>query len=250
MRKPAAIMTVIIMLGNIFCYEKKLTTTVEYSAGAWNESRAEFVFLRWERDFYMPKGIAKFPDGGIPKYVRDEKFICVFSKKTGEVKVVANGRGVPRGYPPSARFSWKGDNVVYKIWNADPAGNRGNPVVLINMKTFEQREFYDTGEMPELSPVGDMIATVKGNFLRIMKTDGSGARDVFQGGVLEIIFVMWREEQELELYVKEKGKFTVYNLSLSTGDLTKSARSYLKEFGNESVRDALKEKILPKTLMR
>lgn len=243
MKKPAAIMTVIVMLSNIFCYEKKVTSTVEYSAGAWNESRTEFVFLRWERDFHMPKGIAKFPDGGVPKYVRDDKSICVYSKKSGEVKVIAEGRGVPRGYPPSARFSWKGDYAVYKIWNADPAENRGNPVVLINMKTLEQREFYDLGEMPELSPGGLMIATVKVNTVRIIKTDGSGARDVFKRDVPEIVFVMWREEAELELYVKEKAKFAVYNLSLITGDLKKSDKPYLKEFGNESAGDVLKEKI-------
>ena len=234
------ILTAVLMLFNLFCYKKELSRTVEYSAGAWNDSGTEFVFLRWERDYYMPKGPAAFPDGGIPKYVRDEKFICVYSRASGPVRVAAKALGTPRGYPPSVRFSWKGDIVVYKIWSADHKENSGNPVVLINMKNGRAKEFLLSGEKPELSPDAKRIATVKGNCVWIMNADGSGGHVVFDPGEPELIFMMWTKADEMDLYLKDQGQFVVYTLDLNKGELIRSGKPYLKNFGNESTRKVLK----------
>ncbi len=229
------------MLCSIFsCYEKELTRAVHYSTGRWDSSGREFIFLRWERDFHQPKGAARFPDGGIPKYVRDEKFICVFSRDTGEVRVAARASGIPRGYPPSARFSRKGDMAAYKIWSADVKENSANPVVLINMKSGETREFLSAGEKPELSPDAIRIATVKNNTVWIMNIDGTGGHAAFEPGEPELIFMMWNKADEMDLYLREQGKFVVYTLDLKKGELRRSGKPYLENYGNESTHGVLK----------
>ena len=224
------------------CYEKKLTKSEHVSSGTWNESRTQFIFLRWERDFYRPEGITKFPDGGIPKYIRDEKFICVYSKNTGTVTAVAKARGKPRGYPPSVRFSWKAGKAAYKIWNADKKENTLNPVVLIDMKTMEEREFFSIGERPELSPDGKRIATVKDNCVRIMNCDGTEGKIVFESGEPRLIFLMWNTPGEIDLYLNDQGKFIVYTLDLQKSELKKTGKPYLKNFGNEWTQRVLDKK--------
>ena len=240
MKIKLIILTAVIMLFNLFCYKKELSRTVEYSAGTWNESRTEFIFLRWERDFHQPVGISRFPDGGIPKYVRDDRFICVFSKDSGEVKVLAEAIGTPRGYPPSVRFSWKGDMVVYKIWSADTKENSANPVVLIDMNSGERREFLSAGEKPELSPDVKRLATVKDNSVWIMNIDGTGGHIAFEPGEPELIFIMWDKVDEMGLYLRDQGKFIVYTLDLNKGELRRSGKPYLKHYGNKSTHDVLK----------
>lgn len=240
MKRKLISLMVLLMFFNIFCYEKKLSWTVQYSDGAWNDSKTEFIFLRWERDYHMPKGLARFPDGGIPKYVRDEKLICVYNRSSGQVRVAAKALGTPRGYPPSVRFSWKGDIVVYKIWNAHHKQNSGNPVVLINMKSGQTREFLLAGEKPELSPDARKIATVKDNCVWIMNTDGSGGHAHFDPREFKLIFMMWTKTDEIDLYLEDQGQFVVYTLDLSRGKLTKSGKPFLKNFGNESTHRVLK----------
>ncbi len=243
MRKKILIIPAVFMLCSLFsCYEKKLTQSVHYSSGTWNDSRTEFIFLRWERDYHMPKGITRFPDGGIPEYVRDERFICVYSKYTGEVKVIAEGKGGPRGLPPSARFSWKGDRAVYKIWNADKKENSLNPVVVINMKTMESKEFFSVGENPELSPDSMKIVTVKENSVWMMNIDGTGGEMIFESGEPELIFLMWNKQDEIDLHLRDQGKFMVYILDLKKRELRRSGKPYLKNFGNESTYKVLKVK--------
>lgn len=240
MKIKLIILAAVIMLCNLSCYKKELSRTVEYSNGAWNESRTEFIFLRWERDFHQPGGISRFPDGGIPKYVRDEKFISVFNKDTGEVKALDKAKGTPRGYPPSVRFSWKGDMVVYKIWSADMKENSSNPVVLIDMNSGETREFLSEGEKPELSPDAKRLATVKDNSVWIMNIDGTGGHIAFEPGEPELIFIIWDKADEMDLYLRDQGRFVVYTLDLNKGGLRRSGKPYLKNYGNESTHDVLK----------
>ncbi|HOP63932.1 MAG TPA: hypothetical protein PK358_08950 [Spirochaetota bacterium] len=241
MKKEIIIFTAVFMIFSIFsCYEKKLTSVTHYSMGTWNDAHTEFIFLRWERDYHRPKGITKFPDGGVPKYVRDEKRICVYSKETGQVKVIAQGRGKPRGLPPSVRFSWKGDMAAYKIWNVDPEENALNPVVVINMKTGKEWEFTGIGERPELSPDGSRVATVRDNSVWIMDADGSNGEIVFESGEPELIFLMWSRPGEMELYIKDFGKFAGCTLDLEKRELKKKGKPYVKFFGNESTQRVLK----------
>ena len=222
------------------CYQKEITKTVEYSPGAWDTDRKNYIFLRWERDYFMPKGITRFPDGGIPKYVRDETFVCMYSKDTNSVRVITEGEGVPRGYPASARFSWKADFIVYKIWNADEAQNLLNPVILLNLKTLESSKFFEIGEMPELSPSADRIASIRKNSIWLMKTDGTGGNIIFKSSGFELIFLMWEKENLMDLYVREKGRFTVYTLNLSDMSMNKSDKPYIQNFGNDSTTEILK----------
>ncbi len=106
-----------LLLAMAGCYEKKIVNSMHYSTGTWNGDGTRFIFMRWELDMRMPKGLSKFPDGGMPRYLRDERFICVYNKKENTIEKIRTAVGKPRGYPPEARFSWKGSRAVYKIWN-------------------------------------------------------------------------------------------------------------------------------------
>lgn len=229
-----------ITISAISCYQKGITKTIEYSPGIWNGEHSMYMFLKWERDYYMPKGISRFPDGGIPKYIRDETFVCIYDSSTHEIKVIMKGKGFPRGYPVSARFSWKGKYAAYKIWNADETQNLLNPVILIDTTNTTATEFYDIGEMPELSPSGNRMATIRKNAIWTMKTDGTESINVYKASKFELIFIKWEKENLMELYVKDKGRFAVYTLDLTNGNVVNSIKPYVKNFGNESTRDILK----------
>lgn len=225
------------------CYERKITKIVEYSAGAWNDNGSRFIFMQWERDFRMPRGLARFPDGGIPKYLRDECFVCVYNKDSRSIQKIGTAVGKPRGYPPAARFSWKGARAVYKIWNAHEVENAQNPIMLIDMDSFEQSEIIREGEKPELSPDASRVAYIKGNALCVFDMSRRESKKLMDPAPLELVFTMWTKERTMDLHVRDRGKFSVYSLDIPKGALNKSGKPYLKNFGNHHtphvIRDAL-----------
>lgn len=227
------------------CYERKITKIVEYSAGAWNDNGSRFIFMQWERDFRAPRGLARFPDGGIPKYLRDECFVCVYDKDSGSIQKIGTAVGKPRGYPPEVRFSWKGTRAVYKIWNAYDVENARNPIMLIDMDSYTQREILREGEKPELSPDASRVAYIKGNALYIFDIAGRAGIKVMEPPFLELIYTMWNDERTIDLYVRESGRFAVYSLDIAQGRLSKSRKPYLKNFGNKHTPDVIRDALPP-----
>ncbi len=239
-------MAALSLLGGLFslaccCYERKITKIVEYSNGAWNDDGSRFIFMQWERDFRMPKGLARFPDGGIPKYLRDECFVCVYDRAGKSIRKIGTAVGKPRGYPPAARFSWKGARAVYKIWNAHEAENSQNPIMLIDMESYAQQKIIDQGEKPELSPDASRVAYIKGNALYIFDIPGRASVKAIEPSSLELVFTMWNDERAIDLHVREAGSFAVYSLDIAQGRMSKSRKPYLKNFGNHHTPDAIRD---------
>lgn len=47
-------------------------------------------------------------------------------------------------------------------------------------------------------------------------------------------FMMWNMADEMDLYLRDLGKYIVHTLDLKKGELRRSGKPYLKYFGNES----------------
>jgi hypothetical protein len=176
----------------------------------------------------------------MPRYLRDERFVCVYDRVRNTVEKIGPAFGKPRGYPPDARFSWKGSRAVYKIWNAHEAENTENPLMLIDMGSLKQAEITRAGEKPELSPDGSRIAFIRNNELWLYDIGKKTSARVLQPGGIQLIFTMWDRPDGIDVHCRAGGKFAVYSFNPATGSFTKTGKPYLRNFGNHSTSDVLK----------
>ncbi|MBN1409163.1 MAG: hypothetical protein JW956_15285 [Calditrichaceae bacterium] len=100
------------------CYSDYLSVHYEVHWNAqWNTDHSKITYIASKTAYLEAKGIAKFPDGGIPKYLMQDVSLYVFDPCNHKLDIIVDFNDLTRWIGPS-RSKWKAellftDSLIY-----------------------------------------------------------------------------------------------------------------------------------------
>ncbi|MGC9472391.1 MAG: hypothetical protein ACP5D1_12700 [Bacteroidales bacterium] len=83
LQKTRTILLICLLLFLASCHSDYLSLSYKiHHSAAWNDDHSRIAFFITTRAFRAPRGIARFPDGGISKTVFTETSLCLFDPET------------------------------------------------------------------------------------------------------------------------------------------------------------------------
>lgn len=211
------------------CYHKELLYSYDTSSGGVVVGSSYF-YLAKVREFQMPKGISRFPDGGMSRDVR--QLFGLFKTDTLSNSTVLIARlGDVVGWPSrfSTRVEKSNHYIAFGIINVTMPDSV-NGIYLFNLKEGKLVKYSKNGALPAISSYSSNIAYCIRNKLCI---DDYTSKTLLFSYVLnfEPVFVSWKSEDEIYLFLSNP--FEVKILNISTGKTTNTDLKYIKNYNQE-----------------
>jgi hypothetical protein len=216
------------------CQYSKVTSEIEnFSPGVYSPSKEQMAFVYYYRESRplvngMDAYYTSCPSSKTTKYVFG---LYTLNLKTKELTKIADVDGSTMGSPLSAYISWQGDYLTYWV-----AVHEGNFCYIVPSKGGTKK-LLSEGKNPEQSFDGKRIAYVRNNDLWLIKNKEN--RLIKPVG--NLTYVKWADENSLLLYTFSPHS-EVYEINLSTLEMTKTTKPYLKYYGlipNSDVKEAV-----------
>ncbi len=209
------------------CYTRELYYSFEPSHGgvAVGES---YYYLAQVREYKLPKGISRFPDGGMSKETRQVFGLFrtdSIQNKTFLVYTMPSIYGWPVRY--STRFDKNESFIVFGISNVSYPDSLDG-IYLFNLKSNVVKKFSSNKALPTISDLGQIAYCVE-NKLSIDDIDGTNLFSYILNE--KPVFVDWKNPDEILIF--NSNPFRVQVIRLSTGKTTLTSIEYPSNYGQE-----------------
>ena len=216
-----------ILLGS--CYHKEINYSFTTSYGGVVVG-SSYYYLAQIREYKMPKGISRFPDGGMSKELRQQFGIYKTDSIDKSTMLVAQMNDV-QGWPVrfSSRIEKNNELIAIGLKNINLADSVDG-IYFLNLKNGKFERYNHEKALPSLSPLKSEIAYCIGNKLCIDDFETHTALFCY---VLnsEPVFVTWKNESEILLYFSNP--FNVKILDINDGKVRQTDLKYISNFGQE-----------------
>jgi len=211
------------------CYHKELHYSFDASYGGVNAGTSCY-YLAQINEFQLPKGISNFSDGRISRDVRQLFGLFKTDTLTNSTILVSRIGGVtgwPSGY--STRLDKKDSYIAIGIVNTTQPDSI-NGIYLYNIKSSKLEKYSKESAFPSLSQNGSLMVYCIINRLVI---DNYSSKTTLFSYLLnfEPVFVTWKSDDELYLFLSNP--FSVKVLNISTGKTSDSDLKYIKNLDQE-----------------
>lgn len=210
------------------CYTRELYYSFEPSHGGVTVGTS-YYYLAQIREHRMPKGISRFPDGGMSKETRQVfGLFCTDSvaNKTTLVFQMSNIYGWPVRY--STRFDKNETFIVFGISNVSfPDSIDG--IYLFSLKNSDLRRFSNSKALPSISEINQIAYCVE-NKLSIDDLDGTNLFSYILND--KPVFVDWKDSDEI--YVFNTNPIRVHIINISLGKTILTDKEYPRNYGQEN----------------
>jgi len=227
MMRALNILCLAFMFGNLLtsCYTRELYYSFEPSSGGVTAGES-YYYLAQVREYRMPKGISRFPDGGMSKETRQVFGLFrtdSIQNKTFLIYTMPNIYGWPVRY--STRFDKNESFIVFGISNVSYPDSLDG-IYLFNLKSNVVKKFSSNKALPTISDLGQIAYCVE-NKLSIDDIDGTNLFSYILNE--KPVFVDWKNTGEI--YIFNSNPFRVQVIVLSTGKTTLTNNDYLSNYG-------------------
>jgi len=211
------------------CYHKELQYSYDTSSGGVVVG-SSFFYLAKVREFQIPKGISRFPDGGMSRDIR--QLFGVFKTDTLSNSTILVARlGDVVGWPSrfSTRIGKNSNYIAIGIMNVTMPDSI-NGIYLYSLNNEKLNKYINDGALPALSNSGTYLAYCIRNRLYI---DDCSSKTTLYSYLLNFdpVFVSWKSEDEIYLFLSNP--FKVKILNISTGKTTDTDLKYIKNYNQE-----------------
>lgn len=221
-----------IMFGILFssCYTRELYYSFEPSHGGVVVG-SSYYYLAQVREFRKPKGISRFPDGGMSR--EERQIFGLFRTDSVENKTHLVYRMDDICCWP-ARFSTRMDKnesyIVFGIINVNfPDSLDG--IYLYNISSKTLKRYSQIKSLPAISG-NNRIAFCVENKLTVNDLDGIQLFSYILNA--KPVYITWNDGDEIFIYFSEP--FMVQKIKLSTGKTTTIEKEYLPNYAQERTK--------------
>jgi hypothetical protein len=228
------------------CYQKEIHTSFKPSDGGAMEG-TNLYFLAQAREYRLPKGISRFPDGGRARELRQVFGLYVtdtLSGSTGLLYRLPDIQRWPAGY--STRLEAKSGLVVFGIRELSPPSVTGTPayagngIYLHTPATGVTGKITVTPALPTLANGGGAIAWFENDTLTTLERS-TGQYSVFPVKA-NPAFIRWENPEYLLFYRRDTAQTLVF--SFKDSELRTSQEPYLTHYGQAVKRSVILKAIL------
>lgn len=209
------------------CYTRELYYSFEPSHGGVTVGES-YYYLAQIREYRMPKGISRFPDGGMSRETRQVFGLFKtdsIENKTFLVYRMPNIYGWPVRY--STRFDKNESFIVFGICNVSFSDSLDG-IYLFNLRNNVLKKFSSNKALPTISDFSQIAYCVE-NKLSIDDIDGTNLFSYILNE--KPVFVDWKDNDEI--YIYNPNPFKVKVVRLSTGKTTLTNNDYPSNYGQE-----------------
>lgn len=215
------------------CYTRELYYSFEPSHGGVTVGSSYF-YLAQVREYRMPKGISRFPDGGMSRETRQVFGLFKTDSVENSTKLVYQ---LPDVYGWPVRYSTRIDKndsfLVFGVFNVSfPDSIDG--IYLYNMKNNTCRRYSKSKTLPAISEFNQLAYSIE-NRLSIDDIDGTQLFSYVLNS--KPVFVDWKTDDEIYIYLSNPN--SVKMLKLSTGRTTNTELEYAPNYAQEKSKSQI-----------
>lgn len=218
-----------IVFGLLFssCYTRELYYSFEPSHGGVTVG-SSYYYLAQVREYRLPKGISRFPDGGMSKETRQVFGLFRTDSLANTTQLVYQ---MPDIYGWPVRYSTRIDKndcfVVFGIANVSFPDSL-NGIYLYNLKNNSFSRYSKSKALPSISEF-NQIAYCVDNKLSVDDIDGTQLFSYILNS--KPAYVDWNTDDEIYIYLSNP--YSVKMLKLSTGKTTNTELEYAPNYAQE-----------------
>lgn len=234
MRKPNQLF-VFLLLGLIMssCYTRELYYSFEPSHGGVIVG-SSYYYLAQVREYRMPKGISRFPDGGMSKETRQVFGLFRTDSLANTTQLVYQMPDV-FGWPVrySTRIDKNDSFIVFGIANVSFADSLDG-IYLYNLKNNSFSRYSKSKALPSISEFNQIVYCID-NKLSVDDIDGTQLFSYVMNS--KPVFVDWKNDDEI--YIYHSNPFSVQMLKLSTGKTINTNLEYVSNYAQEKSKSQI-----------
>ncbi|MGE0077467.1 MAG: hypothetical protein AB7S48_06380 [Bacteroidales bacterium] len=213
------------------CYTRELYYSFEPSSGGVTVG-SSYYYLAQVREYRMPEGISRFPDGGISKEVR--QVFGFFRTDSVEDKTYLVSRLDEICCWPSwyaTRIERNESVIVFGIMNVCEHDSLEG-IYIYDLENKTLRKFSKAKGLPAISNFTNRVAYCVDNKLCIDDIDGTPLFSYILNA--KPVFVSWNNDDEIFVFLSNPNR--VQTIKLSTGKTTDTDFKYLSNHGQEKFK--------------
>lgn len=211
------------------CYYRELHYSFETSHGGVKVD-SSYYYLAQVREYRLPKGISRFPDGGVSREIR--QLFGLFKTDSIEKTTVLVAKlndliGWPVRY--STRLEKNDSYIAIGIINVN-LPDTINGIYLFSVKDGSLRKYSGEKSLPSISNQASRIAYCVGNKLVI---DDYSSNTTLFSYLLNAtpVFISWKNDREILLFYANP--FHVKILNLDNGKVSPTDLKYIPNYNQE-----------------
>lgn len=211
------------------CYHRELVYSFDTSHGGVTYG-GSYYYLAQAREYQLPKGISRFPDGGVPRDIRIMFGLYktdTISKSTTLVSQLSNPTGWPSRY--STRLDKNSECIAIGIVNATLTDSLCG-IYLYDFKSGKLNRYSKVSGLPALCSTGNQMAYCVMNKLVV---DDYPSKTTLYSYLLNTapVFVTWKSNNEICIYFFNPKVVKILNTS--TGKNPSSDLKYRPNYDQE-----------------
>lgn len=209
------------------CYTRELYYSFEPSHGGVTVG-SSYYYLAQVRESRMPKGISRFPDGGMSKETRQVFGLFRTDSLANTTQLVYQMPDII-GWPVrySTRIDKNDSFVVFGIANVSFADSLDG-IYLYNLKSNTLRRYSKSKALPSISEF-NQIAYCVDNKLSVDDIDGTQLFSYILNS--KPVYVDWNTDDDIYIYFSNPN--AVQMIKLSTGKTTNTDLNYISNYAQE-----------------
>lgn len=215
------------------CYTRELYYSFEPSHGGVVVG-SSYYYLAQVREYRMPKGISRFPDGGMSKETRQVFGLFKTDSVENSTKLVYQ---LPDVYGWPVRYSTRIDKndsfIVFGIANVNFPDSL-NGIYLYNLKNNSFSRYSKSKALPSISEF-NQIAYCIDNKLSVDDIDGTQLFSYILNSMPA--FVDWNSNDDIYIYFSNPN--SVQMIKLSTGKTIKTDLNYIPNYAQEKSKSQI-----------
>lgn len=222
------------------CHEDFINVYMEFTPGVYNRAKTEIAFFQFLSAGKPPKGISRFPDGGIHDVLFKNVTLHRYNLETGTLSAVFRFGDIPSNAGSwREKISWQQDKIAFSLtplstweWMIGHTSNpqyaslfeKYNGIFVYNIKTDSVVHIPGIGFEPALSPDENEVAYLKSDST---KTE-LWSINLDTGEDHPIMILSIRDEYPPSLYWRDEEMIWILNgkegnlLNVASGEFTGS----------------------------
>lgn len=187
-------------------------------------------YLAQVREYRNPKGISRFPDGGMSKEIRQLFGLFktdTISKSTLLVARLGDVNGWPVRY--KSRLEENGKDIAIGIININLPDSI-NGIYLYNLNSGRIIKYSDAEALPALLKTGTKIAFCNNKTMSVEDYYDKTLVNSYPVDI-EPVYISWGNENRILLFCYDP--FRVMELDLESGTVLSSATEYISNYNQE-----------------
>lgn len=216
------------------CYTRELYYSFEPSHGGVTVG-SSYYYLAQVREYKLPKGISRIPDGGMSRESRQVFGLFRTDSTENKTSLEYTLKDV-YGWP--VRYSTRIDRntllLVFGIANVSVSDSLDG-IYIYNLKSKSLRKYSEVKALPAISESKNQVAYCIENKLSIYDYDGIQLFSYVLN--TKPVFVDWKNDDEI--FIFQSNPFKVLSIKLSTGKTTETELEYIPNYAQEKTKSQI-----------